>query len=245
MLLDGFIPNEMMLAQQHPLTENLTRSLFDTEVVSTKEVREIQLRDRIPGLIKRLIPLNPLISWEYWWCVPGKILLPEDVEVLKSDRPRLEAILAKLVWLLGGHCFGENTRWDGDSSPVYDWQQVLAFVEACGMKADLLDIDFLPTAIDPHSLYPQGNGHGKSTENPQEYVAIEPAHWHIEFFQIQPIEGGFELALPKKLCSCQIWTGRPFIKNLQTGETLTRYDLWVSSPHDFIMPPWFEPLTSS
>ncbi|WP_249071680.1 hypothetical protein [Argonema antarcticum] len=241
--LDGFIPNEMMLAQQHPLAENLTQLLPDAEVVSTKEIWEIQLRDRIPGILKRLIPLNPLMSWEYWWCVPGRILLPEDVEVLQSDRPRLEAILGKLVWLLGGHCFGENTRWDGDSSPVYDWQQVLAFVEACGIKADLLDIDFLPTAIEPTPNLSRNNR--KSTEKPQEYVAVEPAHWHIEFFQIQPIEGGFELALPKKLCSCQIWTGRPFIKNLQTGETLTRYDLWVSSPHDFSTPSWFKSLTST
>ncbi|MCL1463365.1 hypothetical protein [Argonema galeatum] len=241
--LDGFIPNEMMLAQQHPLAENLTQLLPDAEEASTKEIWEIQLRDRIPGIIKRLIPLNPLMSWEYWWCVPDRILLPEDVEVLQSDRPRLEAILGKLVWLLGGHCFGENTRWDGDSSPVYNWQQVLAFVEACGMKPDLLDIDFLPTAIEPTPNLSR-NKH-KSTEKPQEYVAIEPAHWHIEFFQIQPIEGGFELALPKKLCSCQIWTGRPFIKNLQTGETLTRYDLWVSSPHDFSTPSWFKSLTSN
>lgn len=241
---DEFMPSELMQAHPHPLSENLTRHFPDAETVSIKEIREMQLRDRIPGIVKRLIPLNPLMSWEYWWCVPGMILLPEDVQVLQSDLPRLEAILGKLVWLLGGHCFGENPRLDGDFSPIYDWQQVLAFVEACGMKADLLDIDFLPTAIDPTPNLPR-NGHGKNTEKPQEYVAIEPAHWHIEFFQIQSIEGGFQLALPKKLCSCQIWTGRPFIKNLQTGETLTRYDLWVSSPHDFITPSWFASLTST
>ncbi|MBD2183356.1 hypothetical protein H6S82_15250 [Planktothrix sp. FACHB-1355] len=241
---DGFIPNEMLLAQPHPLDDNLMRHLPDSEVASTEEIREIQLRDRIPGIIKRLIPLNPLVSWEYWWSVPGRILLPEDVEVLQSDRPRLEAILAKLVWLLGGHCFGDNTPVDCDSSPVYNWQQILAFVEACGMKPDLLDIDFLPTAIDPTPIAPR-NGNGESPEKSQKYVAIEPAHWHIEFFEILPIEGGFQLAFPKKLCSCQIWTGTPFIKNLETGETVTRYDLWVSSPHDMINPPWLEPLVSS
>jgi hypothetical protein len=70
------------------------------------------------------------------------------------------------------------------------------------------------------------------------YVAVEPGHWHIEFFQLQHIEGGFILQEPKPMCSCQIWTGKPFIKNLKTGETLTRYDLGLSIPIDITSHPW-------
>lgn len=233
---DHFIPSDLMQACPHPLAQKLTRHLPGGEEASAEKIRHIQLQLGIPGLVKRLIPLNPLTFWEYWWCVPGRILLPEDVEVLKRDRPRLETILSKLVWLLGGHCFGDSTPLSGDSAPVYDWQQVLAFVEASGLRADLLDIDFLPTAIEPRPLFPSDNGRSQSIEDVESCVAIEPGHWHIEFFQVQPIEGGVEIVYPKKLCSCQIWTGRPFIKNLKTGETSTRYDLWVSCPHDLITP---------
>ena len=231
---DQFIPSELMQAYPHPLSQNLTRHLPDGETGSIQEIREMQLRDRIPGLVKRLIPLNPLTFWEYWWCVPGRMLLPEDMEVLKRDRPRLEAILSKLVWLLGGNCFGDDTSLQEESTPVYDWPQVLAFVESSGLRPDLLDIDFLPTAIEPLPYFSLGNGHDPSSQESPNFVAIEPAHWHIEFFQLEPIAGGFDLVHPKQLCSCQIWTGKPFIKNLKTGETKTRYDLWISCPHDLV-----------
>lgn len=237
--LEGFISSDRMFAPPHPLAENLMRHLPDVQVASSEEVREIQLRDRIPGLVKRLIPLNPLTAWEYWWCVPGRILLPEDMELLNSDRNRVEEILSQLVWLLGGHCFSDRTPMDGDSSPLDDWQQVLAFVQATGVKPDLLDIDFFPTAIEPRPLFPSCNMSDEireDNENWENCVAIEPGHWHIEFFQLEPIEGGFAIVQPKQLCSCQIWTGKPFIKNVKTGETITRYDLWVSCPHDLISP---------
>lgn len=227
--LDSFIANEMLLAQPHPLAENLDKQLPHEGTVSRKEIWEIQRRDRIPGLIKRLVPLNPVIAWEYWWCVPGRMLLPEDMELLRSDRQRVEAILAKLVWLLGGHCFTEKTRQEDESKPVHDWQEVLAFVQRSGFSADLLDIDFLPTAI--HQDFQNGNS---TEDDTPKYVAIEPAHWHVEFFQLLAVEGGFRIQEPKRLCSCQIWSGRPFMKNLNTGETKTRYDLWISSPHDMI-----------
>lgn len=233
---DHFIPSDLMQACPHPLAQKLTRHLPGGEEASAEKIRHIQLQLGIPGLVKRLIPLNPLTFWEYWWCVPGRILLPEDMDVLKSDRPRLEAILSKLVWLLGGNCFGDNTPLHEESNPVYDWQQVLAFVENCGLRADLLDIDFMPTAIEPRPLFSLNNGHGPSSGESPNFVAIEPAHWHIEFFQLEPIAGGFDLLHPKQLCSCQIWTGKPFIKNLQTGETKTRYDLWISCPHDLVNP---------
>lgn len=237
---DEFISSELMQAHPHPLSENLTRHLPDAETLATQQMREIQLRDRIPGLVKRLIPLNPLTSWEYWWCVPGRLLLPEDMEVLKSDRPRLEAILSKLVWLLGGNCFGDGTPLQGEANPVYDWQQVLAFVADSGLRPDLLDIDFMPTAIEPRIDFSIDNGYELFSHESPHFVAVEPSHWHIEFFQLQEIEGGFDFVQPKQLCSCQIWTGRPFIKNTKTGETKTRYDLWISCPHDLVNPIYYE-----
>ncbi len=53
-------------------------------------------------------------------------------------------------------------------------------------------------------------------------IAVELAHWHIEFFQLEATEGGYRLQEPKKICGCQIWTGKPYIKQLDTGEAMIR-----------------------
>jgi len=230
--LDLFATKEITNAPEHPLAENLELPLADLQKASPAEIWEIQRRGRIPGVVKRIIPLDGISFWEYWWCVPGRLLLPEDVQLLQSDRPRVESILSQLLWLWGGRCLGNKTSRAQDQELIYDWQQVLAFVGQQNLQVDLLDIDFLPMAVKVSdasaTLAPVSANH----------VAVEPAHWHVEFFQLQSIEGCFRLQEPKDLCSCQIWTGKPFIKDLETGETTTAYDLWVSRPLDLTNPPW-------
>lgn len=212
-------------AAEHPLAKNLELPLPDLQETSLAEIWAIQRQQAIPGVVKRIIPLDGTSFWEYWWCVPNRLLLPEDVQLLQSDRSRVEAIVSKLVWLWGGRCFGEETNREQEKDAVYDWQQILAFVQQQNLQIDVLDVDFLPMAI-------------KLATDAPDYVAVEPAHWHVEFFQLQPTQGGFQLQEPKNVCSCQIWTGRPFTKHIGTGETTTRYDLWVSRPLDLTSPPW-------
>lgn len=227
--LDLFISEEMLIAPEHPLGKNLELPLPTSHEASEREIRAIQQRDRIPGIVRRIIPFDTSTYWQYWWCVPGRVLLSEDVELLQRDFQRVEAIVSKLVWLWGGLCFDKDTDRDRNCEPVYDWQQVIAFAQNRGIKPDFLDVDFLPLTIKA--------GDRDSNSSPS-YVAVEPNHWHIEFFQLQPTESGFELPENKNVCSCQIWTGKPFIKDLDTGEATTRYDLWVSRPFDLTIPPW-------
>ncbi|WP_250121714.1 hypothetical protein [Chroococcidiopsis sp. CCMEE 29] len=238
--LDSFLSEEMMTAPEHPLADKMELPLPNSQQASLEEIRAIQRRDHIPGVVKRMIPLEANALWEYWWCVPGRLLLPEDIQLLESDRPRVEAIVSKLVWLWGGICFGKETIRPQDCAPVYDWQQVLAFVHQQGFKPDLLDIDYLPMAV----RLDRRHSNSMLDSSAPSHVAVEPPHWHIEFFQMQPTEGGCELQEPKTICSCQIWTSKPFIKHLETGEVKTRYDLWVSQPLDLTNPPWRSPLVS-
>lgn len=234
--LDSFFPQEMTTAPEHPLAAN--RDLpISGQSASKEKIRQIQQRDRIPGVVKRIVSLDANTFWEYWWCVPGRILLPEDIELLRSDRLRVESILSKLVWLFGGYCFGDDTPQQGEQKPVYDWQQIIEFARQHGFESYVLDIDFLPSAIQ------LDNRNSQLTENTPSntHVAVEPAHWHIEFFRLQPAEAEFfEIQEVKNLCSCQIWTGKPFLKNLETGEAVTRYDLWVSYPGHITNTPWMQ-----
>lgn len=232
--IKSFIPVDLAIAPKHPLAKNQELPIPDPRKVKPEIIRAIQMRDRIPGIVKRLIPLDSDLSWEYWWCVPGRLLLPEDVEALNSDLPRLEVIVSKLVWLFGGCCFSNQTNHQGDRQPVYDWQQVKDFARQQGFDSYLLDIDFFPAAV---KLYNPPGESAELTDSP-DWVAVEPSHWHVEFFRLHPTRGGFEIQEPKPLCSCQIWMGKPFIKNRHTGETLTRHDLWISYPLNITNPPW-------
>lgn len=206
-----FISSELMTAPEHPLIENLELSM--------PIVADGQKSNSIPGIVKRIIPLDHNTFWAYWWCVPGRLLLAEDVALLQSDFTRVESIVTKLLWLWGGRFIGAET-----SSDVNSWQQVLELVRESKLKPDVLDIDFFPLTV-------------KANEA-QNTVGVEPAHWHIEFFQLEATEGGYNLQEPKKVCGCQIWTGKPFIKQLNTGEATIRYDLSIAQPSDMTSPPW-------
>lgn len=228
----SFIPFEWMSAPAHPLGNNLEQPLPDPRNASIAEIQEAQRRNQIPGLVRRWIPVDAILSWEYWWCVPGRLLLPEDVELLQKDLSRVESILSRLLWLLGGYCFNQETSWEGHKHPCHDWQQVLDFVKAQGLNSYVLDIDFFPMAIQLENEQTSANHH------PVPHIAVEPAHWHIEFFQLRPVAGGFEIEEAKTPCSCQIWTGQPFIKYLETDQVIPRYDLWLSKPLNLTLPNW-------
>jgi hypothetical protein len=226
-IFELLISELMASAPSHPLAAKLEAPLLQTPD---------QPPQSLPGIVKRIIPLDAGSTWEYWWCVPSRLLLPEDVELMQSDRDRVESILEQLVWLFGGHCFSENSTRLGEQLVAKNWHEVQQFALSQGFESYILDIDFLPTAI---KRYKQSANLVKD-ELSTTYIAVEPAHWHVEFLQLVAVEGGFAIQQPKPVCSCQIWTGKPFIKNLATGESSTRYDLWVATPLDITEPPWRE-----
>lgn len=233
---NSLISGEIAIAPRHPLSQNLGLPIPDINSASVEQVREIQQRERIPGVVKRIIRLDVQTDWEYWWCVPGRILLPEDVTLLNTDLSRVESILEKLVWLFGACCFEQNSDRQSEQLLVHDWRDVLQFARQRGFDSYLLDIDYLPRTIQ------RSDRVSPSIEADTDIacIAVEPAHWHVEFFQLQPTNGGFELQDLKTVCSCQIWTSKPFVKCWQTGETKTRYDLWISRPLDITQPSWLK-----
>ncbi|HEY9608456.1 hypothetical protein [Allocoleopsis sp.] len=233
---DSFLPEELTIALKHPLEQNLDLPIPDPQSASVEDIREIQRRDRIPGVVKRFIFWDADTFWEYWWCVPGRILLPEDVQVLTGDRSRVESIIAKLIWLFGGFCFTKDSHRNGEQLPVHDWQDVLQFAQQQGFESYLLDIDFMPLTIKRDSRH--SNPSEKNID--ASYIAVEPAHWHIEFLQLIPTMGGFELQEQKTVCSCQIWSGKPFLKHVPSGISSVRYDLWIARPMNITQPSWFK-----
>ena len=78
---DSLIHEEVLFAPPHPLEQNLELPIPDHRSASVQEIREIQRREHIPGVVKRYVFLDADTFWEYWWSVPGRMLLPEDVEL--------------------------------------------------------------------------------------------------------------------------------------------------------------------
>jgi hypothetical protein len=181
MAFDSFVSEEIAIAPRHPLSQNLDLPIPDISSASVEEIREIQQRDRIPGVVKRIIRLDAQTDWEYWWCVPGRLILPEDVTLLNSDLSRVESILEKLVWLFGACCFEQDSNRQGEHRLVHDWQDVLKFARQQGFDSYLLDIDYLPGTIEPCS-----DRFSSSTEADTGIgcIAVEPAHWHVNFFSL-------------------------------------------------------------
>ncbi len=225
-----------MIALKHPLELNLDLPIPDPKSASVEEIWEIQQRDRIPGVVKRFIFWDADTFWEYWWCVPGRLLLPEDVQVLTGDRPRVESIIEKLIWLFGGFCFTNDSHRNGEQIPIHDWQDVLQFAQQQGFESYLLDIDFMPLTIKRDSRHSNPSEKNIDTS----HIGVEPAHWHIEFLQLVPTAGGFELQEQKTVCSCQIWTGKPFLKHVPSDISSVRYDLWIGRPMNITQPSWLK-----
>ncbi|PSB33063.1 hypothetical protein [Chlorogloea sp. CCALA 695] len=220
-----FISSDMMNAPEHPLADNLELSMAG-DVKGEKRDSAPGNGLRIPGIVKRIIPIDNTTSWEYWWCIPGQLLLPEDVALLQSDYNRVESILTKLVWLWGGRFIGDET-----SREVNNWSQVLELGRESKINPDVIDIDFFPLTVKTNEA--QGN------------IGVEPAYWHIEFFQLEATDGGYNLQEPKKACGCQIWTGKPFVKQLDTEEAMISYDLGIAQPSAMTSPPWQTLLSSN
>jgi hypothetical protein len=60
MEFNTFVPEEIAIAPKHPLPQNLELPLPDISSASVEQIRELQPRDRIPGIVKRIIRLDEL-----------------------------------------------------------------------------------------------------------------------------------------------------------------------------------------
>ncbi|MFB8788374.1 MAG: hypothetical protein U7123_05865 [Potamolinea sp.] len=98
---ESFIPEEITLALKHPLAQNLELPIPDANIASLQEILEFQQPEHFPGVVKRIIPLDADTFWEYWWCVPDRLLLPFQKSICKQGKLQLAMICGFPVpWIL-------------------------------------------------------------------------------------------------------------------------------------------------
>jgi hypothetical protein len=85
-----------------------------------------------PHLTLREVSIDGNTSVQIWSPKSDAILLPEEVNLLRSDRLRVEVICSRLVWLLGANC-SENDDYLGASDKlIYQWEDVTYFAGKYG-----------------------------------------------------------------------------------------------------------------
>jgi hypothetical protein len=158
------------------------------------------------NLFLREVKLDYNSSFQVWSPKSNAILLPEEVNLLKSDYVRLASICTRLIKLLGASCSEEEDYLLSSQKIIYEWEDVIYFVSKYGFKPNAIDIMFSPQVFRPIE---QGGMKRCSL------WAIEPSCWEIFFLELKfCINNGFTAEPRNEFLSVMVWTGRPIVKSI-------------------------------
>lgn len=166
---------------------------------------------KLPNLIRRKVPIDCNTSIQVWSPKANAILLPEEVNVLRSDRLRVEVICSRLVWLLGANCSEHEDYLVANEKLIHHWEDIVYFACKYGFRPHVIDLLFSPPIIRP--LYtPLAKSPRTQFANAPTHWVMEPACWEIFFLELKPVEGGFKAEPRTKPLSVIVWTGEPITK---------------------------------
>ena len=166
-----------------------------------------------PHLTLREVSIDGNTSVQIWSPKSDAILLPEEVNLLRSDRLRVEVICSRLVWLLGANCSENDDYLGANDKLIYQWEDVTYFAGKYGFNPNVIDILFCPSTIRP--IYGSSvQRFGKCVPNTPIQWVMEPACWEIFFLEIKAVVGGFKAEPRSQLLSVIVWTGQPISKTV-------------------------------
>jgi hypothetical protein len=155
----------------------------------------------VSGLKLVTIPIDSQIFFELWTPTCNDSLLPEEAELLKGDRARLEEICEKLTWLFGATPFNRDTVCMQE--PDYSWPHLMELLQHSGARFAALTIDCFPQAIFPNDILD-----GIATA-----WTVRPLTWQISFWELEPAGQGYvPLRLPIGL---SIAHGQPITRQVK------------------------------
>lgn len=138
-----------------------------------------------PNLKLTTIPVDANTCFELWMPNINAILMREEAQLLASDRPRIEEICARLIWLMGAHLVGTGSPLP--TTPIYDWRKIRQSLQ----QADpaIADFNAIGIAHTPYAICP---------ENPAETEfsstwTLYPPTWEIFFINLHPLQKGFQV----------------------------------------------------
>ncbi|MBD1899074.1 hypothetical protein NDI44_07705 [Trichocoleus sp. DQ-A3] len=220
----SYLPEELCKAPDYHLAENYPKDLPEVEIGSTKSkyldslapISAVQVFEDIPGIKKSTFSFDTETetSFEVWTILPNRVLLPEDLEFLKQDKHRVELIAKQLVgignsWL--------NSRIFDKKIKVQSWEDILSILDKYEYAYDLIDIIEVPYKISKTNLQNESSEKAK-------YWSISPPSWNISLKKTRSFNGCYIVDDYNSSYnfSIEVWIGIPFLKNIQTGEVITR-----------------------
>lgn len=159
-----------------------------------------------PNLCLRTVSVDACTSFEVWSPRAKVILLPQEADLLRSDRFRVEAICTKLVWLIGATCSEREDDSEDVCKRIYDWEDAIEFASKYGFQPDMVDVVFCPQTVRP--VY-------RAIDDTPTHWVIEPANWEIFLLTLKPVELGFKVESRSVPLRIHLWTGKPITKAIQ------------------------------
>lgn len=205
------------------------RSMSD--FIQPEFLKALRPRQTTPTLSLTTVPIDQNLSFELWtpkWTPKARGLTPLEVELLIKDRPRVNRIMSKLVWLMGAICIVEDDLAVGDRPPIYDWDTVVDFVRLEGRCVNpiVTRVIFSPQAIIP--IYDKSRK--QEGRIPPQAWEISPPHWSIIFDDLIPVGKSFRLKQGGDWVSVEIWTGKPVRREVRSGKFYVEYhDLYATN----------------
>lgn len=219
-----FIPEELGKAPEYDLEKNTTKDLPNVDLEATKAVyldalaavSATQIFEEIPGIEKVRILVDAKTSLEVWNLMPSRVLLPSDVELLKRDRARVEAILEIIVGVFD--CW-INSEILEQKLQVQSWKEVLELLNDYKYEFDFIDLRYSHPQIqvETHTL----------ELKEAEYWAIYPPCLTLKFIKTRGLNGGYIVDDYNSLYNfcVEAWAGLPLFRSRQTGAVKTLADL--------------------
>ena len=198
--------------------------------INSKLLRALRAKQATPNLKLITIPLNHKESFELWmpkWTPKGRMFTKLEIELLRRDQPRLTRILSKMAWLMGAICISEDDWNVGDRQPIYDWDDLIEFVQREGNCANPIVTEVI---FSPHAIIPIYDSERKQEGRiPPQAWEICPPHWSIIFDDLIPTRHGLRLKQSADWISVDIWTGKPMRREVGSGKLYVEYhDLYAS-----------------
>ena len=218
----SYLPEEICKAPDYHLAENSPKDLPEVETGSTKSkyldslapISAVQVFEDIPGIKKSTFSLDTETSFEVWTILPNRVLLPEDLDFLKQDKHRVESIAKQLVEIgdswLNSQIFDKKLK-------VQNWEDILKILDKYEYGYELIDIVELPYKISKTNLQNESSEKAK-------YWSISPPSWNISLKRTRSFNGCYIVDEYNSSYnfSIEVWIGIHFLKNIQTGEVITR-----------------------
>ncbi len=228
---DKFILEHLCKAPEYNLAINTNKELPEIDPETTKSayldalaaICATQFFEDIPGIAKERILFGSENTFEVWNLIPHRVLIPEDVEFLKRDRSRVEAIAQKITWLFDSWL---DSRILTQKLPVNSWDDALDVLERYNYEFDFINIHSRPHRVRAETRTAPS---GKVTD----YWAVYPPCLTIDFIKTRYLNGGYIVDDYNSLYkfNLEAWMGLPLLRNQATGEAVTLKDCQENENH--------------